>query len=130
MPPRKFTFEPWQPPFVTVDAIYDCRLEWAIEMAKEQGYEPTGEFRPPADKEPFLTRDNYRLCFNGSGWQGEPRLIFKKIQRKQVIFTATGEVRLPRAGEWFMDVDGTMRKAEFDFHLNRWWIYTREDKMI
>ena len=37
----------------------------------------------------------------------------------------TGEYRLPKSGELFMDTDGTLEKAAFDFGHNKHWILRR-----
>lgn len=69
------------------------------------GWEFTGEFRIPLKGENFLAwpciYKSEVLNAGSIGWE-QPRLILRKIQRKRIIFTETGEIRLPKQNEYYL----------------------------
>jgi len=49
------------------------------------------------------------------------------MKRKVITFTETGEVRLPKKGEWFLSTDGDIREALANYVEASRPIYTREE---
>lgn len=87
---------------ITVKDIYGTDTP-----AIPEGWELTGEFRPPKEGEYFLTSSGdgvYRsLRDYGSTLT---RLILRRKKVRKVIFTETRRDSQPKAGEWYLDIGG------------------------
>ncbi len=133
----------WQPPVppapprITVGEVYcksNCAfLNSALAVAKGNGYEPTGEFRPAREGEPWLMSVygcGISVSLTSTG-NTNPRIILRKITRKQVVFTATGEVRRVCSGEYFRTPQGDFSGwAHIASSAIDYPIFTREDREV
>ena len=98
---------------VTVEEIYCLGA-----TKPPKGFKLTGEFRPPKAGEHFLSSPNgvydwALLDFSISS----PRLILTEAPvRKQLIFTETGETRVPKRSEWFISSHTPEQPLECSFN--------------
>lgn len=93
-------------------------------------YETTGEFRPPAPGEWFVSNSNkqdqtykdqrpIQACALVHGMMYGIRKILKEVvppEPKRHIFEETGEVRNFRKGDWILMPDGSCLKVEHQSH--------------
>lgn len=92
------------------------------------GWEVTGEFRPPKDCERFVLSSGGDDECIGNGWANtEPRIILRKKRTRKIVFTQVSENRMPKKGEWFMGPLGWVEEAQYDFSANPYPIFTREE---
>lgn len=74
------------------------------------------DFRKPTGSELFLGITDHQPVKLTNLYRGDKghdiRIIVARIPRKQIIFTATGEVRAPRPGDWY--------EAEHTFYGGRY----------
>lgn len=82
--------------------IYSVYGKLREELTAPKGYEFTGEFRQIKAGDSALDSQSYGAIHWIENHPELYRLILRALpKRKRVIFEATGEVRVPRKGEWF-----------------------------
>lgn len=82
------------------DLYTNDMLADVITLIKNKSYEYV-DFRLPCAGEVFVSAlDGSITCISTDKFK-DPRIILKKIPRRRVIFTDTGEFRRARCGEWF-----------------------------
>ena len=118
---------------VTVKEVYTTGYE------VPRGWELTGEFRPPKEGESWLS---IRGIAAGNKTQGvneilrpqlnhvydpRPRLILRRAKVKVITFRSTGDVRVPKDGEWYQpSMGGQIWKASGEL-MGYYPIFTRTE---
>lgn len=70
-----------------------------------EGYESTGEFRPPKNEDWFLTNYSIRAVICSMDWvDEEPRIILRKKKIKRVIYTQV-RTGTPQPGEFYQSAN-------------------------
>jgi hypothetical protein len=100
---------PYTPPAITVEAVYQTPTPAIPNGFKVVGFRPPkiGEIHLPVTQPGEATTI---VNFNVSA----PRLILERTAPKEYRFVETGEVRLPRKGEWYINLEGNLLCATFN----------------
>lgn len=101
-------YQPPAPPTPKPISITDVYGRAILTHKIPDGWEPTGEFRPPQQGESWLSVDRIAII---DGSFSSPRIILRKLP-KRIVFTYVG-TRLVSTGDWYQSQDGTMMLLSF-----------------